>query len=247
MRLADQFPRYEGTQAALTTLATAASQGGQWTLSREMYAKLGERFPGSATTGANRLGYAEALLRTGAAAEARRALEAAAGGAAAPATPRATMLMAEAQEATGDRAAALDTYARAAAGAGSPKDKAFGLLGQGRLLVADGKWDEGRDRLEQALDAGDGAVAGEAAYRLGEGYRATGKAQEAVDMYMTAAYLDAESPWARRALIGAGQALATLKQNAAAVIVYRKLLAMSGVEPDLAEAARRGLRALGAS
>ena len=247
LRLADQFPRYEGTQAALTTLATAASQGGQWTLSREMYAKLGERFPGSATTGANRLGYAEALLRTGAAAEARRALEAAAGGAAAPATPRATMLMAEAQEATGDRAAALDTYARAAAGAGSPKDKAFGLLGQGRLLVADGKWDEGRDRLEQALDAGDGAVAGEAAYRLGEGYRATGKAQEAVDMYMTAAYLDAESPWARRALIGAGQALATLKQNAAAVIVYRKLLAMSGVEPDLAEAARRGLRALGAS
>ena len=66
-------------------------------------------------------------------------------------------------------------------------------------------------------------------------------------MYMTAAYLDAESPWARRGLIGAGQALATLKQNAAAVIVYRKLLAMSGVEPDLAEAARRGLRALGAS
>jgi tetratricopeptide (TPR) repeat protein len=247
LRLADQFPRYEGTQAALTTLATAASQGGQWTISREMYAKLGERFPGSATTGANRLGYAEALLRTGAAAEARRALEPAAGGAAAPATARATMLMAEAQEATGDRAAALDTYARAAAAAGSPKDKAFGLLGQGRLLVADGKWDEGRDRLEQALDAGDGAVAAEAAYRLGEGYRATGKAQEAVDMYMTAAYLDAESPWARRGLIGAGQALATLKQNAAAVIVYRKLLAMSGVEPDLAEAARRGLRALGAS
>jgi len=110
-------------------------------------------------------------------------------------TPRATMLMAEAQEATGDRAAALDTYARAAAAAGSPKEKAFGLLGQGRLLVADGKWDEGRGRLEQALDAGDGAVAAEAAYRLGEGFRATGKAQEAADMYMTAAYLTADSPW----------------------------------------------------
>ena len=79
LRLADQFPRYEGTQAALTTLATAASQGEQWTLSRDMYAKLGERFPGSATTGANRLDYAEALLRTGAAAEARRALEPARG------------------------------------------------------------------------------------------------------------------------------------------------------------------------
>ena len=248
LRLADQFPRYEGTQAALTTLATAASQGEQWTLSREMYAKLGERFPGSATTGANRLGYAEALLRTGAAAEARRALEPAPGGAAAPApTPRGTMLMAEAQEATGDRAAALDTYARAAAAAGNPKEKAFGLLGQGRLLVADGKWDEGRGRLEEALDAGDVAVAAEAAYRLGEGYRTAGKAQEAADMYMTAAYLNTDSAWARRALVGAGQAFATLKQNAAAVIVYRKLLASNGVEPDLAEAARRGLRGLGAS
>ena len=248
LRLADQFPRYEGTQAALTTLATGASRSEQWTLSRDMFARLGERFPGSVTAGANRLEYAEALLRTGAAAEARRALEPAAGGAAAQApTPRATMLMAEAQEATGDRAAALDTYARAAAGAGSPKEKAFGLLGQGRLLVAGGRWDEARGPLEQALDAGDGAVAAEAAYRLGEGYRATGSAEEAADMYMTAAYLAADSPWARRALVGAGQAFAALKQNDAAVIVYRKLLAMSGVEPDLADAARRGLRALGAS
>ncbi len=247
LRLADQFPRYEGTQAALTTLATAASQGEQWTLSREMYAKLGERFPGSATTGANRLDYAEALLRTGAAAEARRALESPAGGTAPAPSSRATMLMAEAQEATGDRAGALDTYVRAAAAAGSPKDKALGLLGQGRLLAADGKWDDARGRLEQALDAGDGGVAAEAAYRLGEGYRATGKAQEAADMYMTAAYLTADSPWARRALVGAGQAFAALKQNDAAVIVYRKVLAINGVEPDLAEAARRGLRALGAS
>jgi len=159
---------------------------------------------------------------------------------------RSAMLLAEAQEATGDRAAALETYTRVAA-AGTPKEKASGLLGQGRLLAADGKWDEARGRLEQALDAGDGAVAAEAAYRLGEGYRTTGKAQDAVDMYLTAAYLTADSPWARRALVGAGQAFAALKQNDSAVIVYRKLLAMNGVEPDLAEAARRGLRALGAS
>ncbi|MEX2223023.1 MAG: tetratricopeptide repeat protein [Candidatus Rokuibacteriota bacterium] len=247
LRLADQFPKYEGTQAALTGLATAAGQSDEWRLSREMYTKLGERFPGSATTGANRLDYAEALLRTGAAAEARRALEPGASGAGQAPSPRATMLMAEAQEATGDRAAALDTYARAATGAGNPKEKALGLLGQGRLLMADGKWEDARGRLEQALDAGDGAVASEAAYRLGEGFRATGKAQEAADMYMTAAYLAGDSPWSRRALVGAGQAFAALKQNDAAVIVYRKLLAINGVEPDLADAARKGLRALGAS
>jgi TolA-binding protein len=244
LRLADQFPKYEGAPAALTGLATAAGRSEQWTLSREMYAKLNERFPGSAIAGADRLDYAETLLRTGAAAEARRALEPAAGGGAQ--SPRATALLAEAQEATGDRAAALDTYARAAA-AGSPKEKAVALLGQGRLLAADGKWEDARGRLEQALDAGDGAVAAEAAYRLAEGYRAAGNVQEAADTYMTAAYLSADSPWARRALVGAGQAFTALKQNDAAVIVYRKLLAMTGVEPDLADAARRGLRALGAS
>src|SRR5258705_12501943 len=99
------------------------------------------------------------------------------------------MLMAEAQEATGDRAAALDTYARAAAAAGSPKEKAFGLLGQGRLLVADGKWDEARGRFEQALDEGDGAVASEAAYRLGEGDRAAGKGPDDAGLCITSAYV----------------------------------------------------------
>jgi tetratricopeptide (TPR) repeat protein len=246
LRLADQFPKYEGTQAALSGLATAAGQNEEWALSRDMYGKLGERFPGSVTSAGNRLDYAEALLRTGAAAEARRALEPAAS-AAPPASPRGSMLLAEAQEATGDRAAALETYTRVAAAAGSPKEKAQGLLGQGRLLVADGKWDEARGRLEQALDAGDGALASEAAYRLGEGFRATGKPQEAADMYVTAAYLTGDSPWVRRALLGAGQAFTALKQNDAAVIVYRKLLAMNGVEAELADAARKALRALGAS
>lgn len=247
LRLVDQFPTYEGAPAALSALAAAAGQEQEWQLSRDMYAKLGERFPGR-TTAANRLDYAEALLRTGAAAEARRTLEPTAQDSGAPAQgPRALALMAEAQEATGNRAGALDTYNRAVAAAANPKEKAQGLLGQGRLLVADGRWDEARGRFEQALDAGDGAQASEAAYRLAEGLRATGKTQEAADMYLTAAYLTGDSPWARRALLGAGQAFATLKQNDAAVIVYRKLLAISGVEPDLVDAARKGLRALGSS
>jgi tetratricopeptide (TPR) repeat protein len=247
LRLVDQFPKYEGAPAALSGLAAAAGQNQEWALSRDMYAKLGERFPGRAT-GANRLDYAEALLRTGAAAEARRALEPAGPDSGAPVqVPRALTLMAEAQEATGNRAGALDTYTRAVAVAATPKEKAQGLLGQGRLLLADGKWDEARGRLEQALDVGDGAQASEAAYRLGEGFRATGQTQEAADMYMTAAYLTGDSPWARRALVGAGQAFTALKQNDAAVIVYRKLLAMNGVEPELADAARKALRALGPS
>jgi hypothetical protein len=62
---------------------------------------------------------------------------------------------------------------------------------------------------------------------------------------MTAAYLAPDSVWARRALLGAGKAFAAVKQNEAAVIVYKKLLAASSVEPDLAAAARTGLKSLG--
>jgi tetratricopeptide (TPR) repeat protein len=212
-----------------------------------MYAKLGERYPDSAAGTGNRLDYAEALLRTGAAAEAKRTLEPGAGGTGPAQSPRAAMLMAEAQEATGDRAGALDAYARAVASAANPKEKAVGLLGQGRLLAADGKWNDARPLLEQALDAADGSMASEAAYRLGEGYRVTGKTQDAADMYLTAAYLGGDSQWSRRGLVAAGNAFAALKQKDAAVIVYRKVLAMSGVEPELTEAARKGLRALGSS
>lgn len=247
LKLADQFPQYEGTRAALSSLAAAAAQSQEWTLARDAYAKLGERFPGSPTRPESRLGYAEALLRTGAPAEARRALESPGGSSGSDASTRAGLLLAEAQEATGDRPAALGTYARATEAATTPTDKALALLGQGRLLLVDGRWEESRERLEQALDIGDGGIAAEAAYRLAEGYRATGKQQDAVEMYMTAAYTSPDSPWARRALLGAGQAFAALKQTESAVIVYRKLLAMSGVEPELVDAARKGLRALGSS
>ena len=64
---------------------------------------------------------------------------------------------------------------------------------------------------------------------------------------MTAAYLAGSTPWARRALLGAGQSFAALRQRDAAEIVYRKLAATPNVEPELAEAARRELKALGAN
>jgi hypothetical protein len=64
---------------------------------------------------------------------------------------------------------------------------------------------------------------------------------------MTSAYLAPDSTWARRALLGAGQAFRALKQADAATIVLRKLLATKDVEPELAERARAELRALGAS
>ena len=50
---------------------------------------------------------------------------------------------------------------------------------------------------------------------------------------------------ARRALLGAGQSFSALKQSDSAIIVYKKLLSSKTVEPELAAAAKKNLKALG--
>src|SRR5206468_9499994 len=137
------------------------------------------------------------------------------------------------------------TYARFATEYPGVKAAPTAELGAGRLLQADGKWSEARPMLERAVKEGDAAIAAEAAYRMGEGLRAAGQHDEAVEAYMTAAYAAPDSEWARRALLGAGRSFAALKQNDAAAIVYKKLLASAAVEPDLETAARSGLKSLG--
>ena len=248
VRLAGEFPRSGLTPVAIAEVGAAAGAAAQWQLAREMYETLAARYPASPGREAGRVVFAEALLRTGAPADGRRELERFTA-TAAPTDPRrghAVALLGEAQEATGDRAAAAETYARFATENPTGKEAPTALLGAGRLLQSEaGKWDQARPLLERAAKEGDAAVAAEASYRLGEGLRAAGRNDEAAEAYMTAAYVAPDSVWARRALLGAGRAFAAAKQNDAAVIVYRKLLAGSNVEPDLASEARSGLKSLG--
>lgn len=246
LRLVDQFPNHDAGPIALASLAAGAGRGDQWPLAREMYVKLAQRYPGNPGSVDGRLEYDEALLRTGAAADARTDLEAFISTSPGdPRLPRAMILLAEAQEATGDRPGALEIYKRFAREFPSAKETPSALLGEGRVLQTEGKWNEARGFLERALGNGDTRVVAQAAYQLGEGLRVAGRQQEAVEMYMTAVYAAPDSPWARRALLGAGQAFTSLKQTESAVIVYKKVLASSQVEPELAETARRHLKALG--
>ena len=248
LRLAGQFPRSGLTVVALAEVGAAAGAAEQWPLAREMYQALAAGYPSSPSREAGRVVLGEALLRTGAPADARRELESFTASAP-PGDPRrshAMSLLGEAQEATGDRTAAAQTYARFATENPTGKEAPAALLGAGRLLQSEaGKWDQARPLLERAVKDGDTAIAAEAAYHLGEGLRAAGRNDEAAEAYMTAAYLAPDSVWARKALLGAGRAFAAAKQNDAAVIVYKKLLAASSVEPDLASEARSRLKSLG--
>ncbi len=248
MRLADQYPRNEGAPAALATLGAAAGAGGQWPLSREMYDLLTARYGASAPALIDRLVLGEALLRTGAAPEARRELDAFVK--AAPHDPRAgraAILLAEAQEASGDKTAAADTLSRFALLNPTDARRAEAQLHAGRLLQAQGRWSEAKGQLERAVNDGAGAVLAEAGYHLGEGYRAVSQHEEAVEAYMTAVYLGGDTPWGRRAMLGAANSYAALRQREPAVALYTKLLALGDLEPEIADVARRGLQNLGAN
>jgi TolA-binding protein len=209
-RLVNEFPSAPVTPEALADVSVAAGAAGQWPLAREMYQTLATRYPTAPAREAGRIVYAESLLRTGAAADARRELEAFAGSAAPadPRRPRAMALLAETQEATGDRAAAAQTYARYAAENPAGKEAPVALLGAGRLFQSDGKWDQARPLLDRAIKDGEANVAAEAAYHLGEGLWAAGQHDDAAEAFMTAAYVAPDSVWARKALLGAGRAFA---------------------------------------
>jgi len=67
----------------------------------------------------------------------------------------------------------------------------------------------------------------------------------AAEYFMTAAYVAPDSQAGRLGLLGAGTCFTALKQNDAAEVVYKKLLAQTGVPAELLEKARKGLRDLG--
>ena len=95
--------------------------------------------------------------------------------------------MGRTHEAGGDGAAALEVYRRVERD--YPASTGAALLGHARVLLLSGNWDDARLLLDRAVATEDATVAVEAAYRLGEGLRAAGRHQQAVESYMTVAYV----------------------------------------------------------
>jgi len=232
-RLSEDFPTYPAAAPLLTRVATAAGEAGQWPVARRAWEAMAARTPDGTRGPKARLAFAEALFRTGAAAEARAVAQsvAAAGG---EETPPALLLLAEIHQAAREPHAALAVYDRLLKEHPRVDRTAASLLQHTRLLEELGQSNRTRPVLRRLVEVSSGEVAAEGAYRLAQGLRAEGQDAAAVEWYMTAAYVAEGSSWARLALLGAGASLTALNETKEALTVYRKLLpARPGVDPPL--------------
>jgi tetratricopeptide (TPR) repeat protein len=242
-RLATDYATHETADDALERVAAGAAGAKAWPIAYQADMLLRQRYPQSPFVAAGRVRVAEALFETGRVDEARREIEKAA--VEAPNDAQAAMILARVREAAGDRSGALEAYSRAARDGSGPEWSTPALFGHARLLSQEKRWEQARGVLERLLKSDEITVASEAAQAIGDTYAGEGDALAAAEYYLTAAYVAPASPQGRRGLLAAGRAFASLKQNEAAELAYRKLLAQGDLPADLATAARQALSSLG--
>ena len=233
-RLVDRFPGYSSAPDVLLWVAARATSAQQWPIARSSYERVLALNRSAALTPPAQLKFAEALFRTDDPAQARaqlsRLLEVAPQSEDAP---HALYLLAEVDEALERPAEALAAYERLRRDYPRAEWTAESLLPHARLLQhAIGKQQEARALLEEAVQGTQGETRTEALFRLAQLSAENGEHQQAVDLYMSAAYGTGQSSrWYRPALLGAGRSLAALRRTVAAEAVYRNLLPANPVGP----------------
>jgi len=242
-RLATDYPTHQTADDALERVAAATAGAKAWPIALEADTLLRQRYPQSPFIAGGRVRVAEALLETGRVDEARQEIDTAASNL--PNDTRSSMLVARIREQAGDRSGALEAYARAARDGSAREWTAPALFGHARLLTQEKRWDQARGVLARLLKSDEITVASEAAHAIGDTYAGEGDALAAAEYYLTAAYVMPSSPQTCRSLLAAGRAFASLKQNEAAALAYRKVLAQSSLPPECAAPARQGLSSLG--
>ncbi len=246
-RLLREQPTSDYVRDGLILVADAAARE-RPALARQAYAELLARVKEADVRGEAWLGLADAAMALGDGAQTQQALEGFLAEAPAddPRAPRALALLVQADEMQGQRDKTL-----AATGAFLARFPAHPLapavqLTRGHLLLLAQQWAAARQALEAARDAGEPPVAASAHFYLGELYRARGEHEAAIAAYLGATYLYPDAvPWAARGLQGAIQSYLARQMPREASILLRKLLGRPGVEPDLAQWARRALTQLG--
>ena len=227
-RLVDGWPSYPAAPTLLARVAASAASTGQWPTARDAYEVLIARYPRSPIASTTRVELAETAVRAGARTEARAYLTDAIAAGGDPA-PRALLLLAEVEEALGNRREALAAYDRLLREHPRVERSTRSLLSHARLLESTGQPDGARSLLQRIVDASDGEVAGEASYRIARILSAQGQEAAAVEWYMTAAYVAEGSQWERPGLLGAAHSFTALDRTHEALIAYRKLMASPAV------------------
>jgi len=243
-RLATDYPGAEAAPDALERVSAGAAAASSWPIALESTKLLRERYPQHPLAQAAWLRLAEAQIETGRGAEARPQLEQFVAASPSDAeAPRAWLALARAREATGDRAGALEAFARGPREATGWTREA--LFGHARLLTQEKRWDAARAILERLLRSSEPATVAEAAQALGDTYVGEGDALAAAEYYLTAAYVAPDTPPGRRGLLSAARVFAAAKQPDSAATAYKKLLAQTDLPAELRDAARQELAALG--
>jgi tetratricopeptide (TPR) repeat protein len=246
-RLLRDQPGSEYVRDGLIVVADAAARE-RPALARQAYAALLARVKEADVRAEAWLGLAGAAMALGDGPETQRALEGFLAEAPAddPRAARALALLVQAHEMQGQRDKML--AATEAFLARFPNDPlAPGMqLTHGHLLLIAQQWSAAQQALEAARDTGEPPVAASAHFYLGELHRARGEHEAALVAYLGATYLYPDTvPWAARGLQGAIQSYLARQKPREASILLRKLLARPGVEPNLAQWARRALTQLG--
>ena len=252
-RFVDTTPAVPETARALYLLAKVDESLDEPGEALAAYGRLHRGFPDAEWTNQSRLPYAR-LLQHAAGQEkpARALLEEIVKSTAGEERTEASFRLGQVLAASGEHARAVDLYMAAAYGtAERSRWYRAALLGAGRSLVALKRTPaalalyrsilpsppigplprDGRPAPDLVASVEEPELVAEAAYRIAEIARAAGRNKEAVDMYLTAAYLAPESPGP--ALMGAVRSLVALGDRDSAQAVFRRLVESSGEEPEI--------------
>jgi len=233
-RLIDRFPSYPPAPELLVQVGGQAASERQWPIVRTSYSYAIARSRTTVFAPQAQVDFAEALFRTGDAAQARveltRLADTSPRG---QEIPRALYLLANVSEALDEPREALAAYDRLRRNFPGAEWTAQSLLPHARLLQhAIGRQKQARALLEDIVQRTEGEELAEASFRLAQVLAGEGEHQRAVDWYMAAAYGTAErSRWYRPALLGAGHSLVALKRTPAALAMYRNTLPSTPIGP----------------
>lgn len=244
-RLVQAYPESGVADDALYALGRAAGDRSEWSLTKESLGDLLQRYPLSPFRNEARYFYGGALVELKEYAGARDAYRQFVDDQPKdPRVPDALLALGKAEEALGRPLQARAVYQVLVKDYPNYEKADEVLIRSGRLALSARDLPGAEAMFRRAAASDSPSQAAQARVHLGQTLFQEGKSEEAIDILMEAAYLfPDERVWAPLALLHAAQIYRGLKRWEEAAIVYRKLLTLKSLDPEMARRGREGLAA----